>query len=115
MKKTFGPLKFLLNKSTISIFSIQGFDSSSVGVVLGGISAFFDMKTEMVIFFIGNSTGNNIIGNRTLHDGKAINVTYSMSMHELRVLMSTHNKTVLYFLQGILPTMTRWLPIWEVI
>ena len=84
-------------------------------MVLGASVLFFDMKTEMVIFFINNSAGNNIIGNRTLHDGKAINVTYSMSMRELRVLKPTHNKPVLYFLQGILLTMTRWLPIWEAI
>lgn len=74
-----------------STFTIQGFDLSFAGVVLGP-SVCFDENTGTITFDESKRAWDNMRGNRILPDGTTINVTHTISMHELRVLMTRGTK-----------------------
>lgn len=70
-----------------SIFTIQGFDLAYSGVILGP-SVRYDKATKRIWFDESLRAWGNMIGNRTLQDGTVVNVTNTISQHELRVLMT---------------------------
>lgn len=70
-----------------STFTIQGFDLAYSGVILGP-SVRYDKATKCIWFDERLRAWGNMIGNRTLHDGTVVNVTNTISQHELRVLMT---------------------------
>ena len=74
-----------------STFTIQGFDLSFAGVVLGP-SVCFDENTGTITFDESKRAWNKMKGDRILPDGTTINVTHTISMHELRVLMTRGTK-----------------------
>ncbi|KOP30895.1 hypothetical protein ADM98_05490 [Exiguobacterium sp. BMC-KP] len=74
-----------------STFTIQGFDLAYSGVILGP-SIRYDRKTNMIEFDESLRAWNNMTGNRTLQDGSILNVTNTISKHELRVLMTRGTK-----------------------
>lgn len=70
-----------------STFTIQGFDLAYSGVILGP-SVRYDKTTKCIWFDESLRAWDNMIGNRTLQDGTVVNVTNTISQHELRVLMT---------------------------
>jgi hypothetical protein len=70
-----------------STFTIQGFDLAYSGVILGP-SVRYDKATKRIWFDERLRAWDNMIGNRTLQDGTVVNVTNTISQHELRVLMT---------------------------
>ena len=73
-----------------STFTIQGFDLAFAGVILGP-SIYIDDKKK-ICFDESKRAWDNMTGNRTLRDGQVINVTDTISQHELRVLMTRGTK-----------------------
>jgi hypothetical protein len=74
-----------------STFTIQGFDLAYAGVILGP-SVRYDKTTKRIWFDESERAWDNMTGNRTLQDGTVINVTDTISQHELRVLMTRGTK-----------------------
>lgn len=70
-----------------STFTIQGFDLAYAGVILGP-SIRFDKLTGKIWFDESKWRWDNMKGYRTLQDGSIVNVTNTISQHELRVLMT---------------------------
>jgi hypothetical protein len=70
-----------------STFTIQGFDLAYAGVILGP-SVRYDKSTKRIWFDESRRAWDNMTGNRTLQDGTVVNVTNTISQHELRVLMT---------------------------
>lgn len=70
-----------------STFTIQGFDLAFAGVILGP-SIRFDKSRGKIWFDEDKRAWENMTGNRTLQDGTIVNVTNTISQHELRVLMT---------------------------
>jgi hypothetical protein len=70
-----------------STFTIQGFDLAYSGVILGP-SVRYDKAARRIWFDESLRAWDNMIGNRTLQDGTIVNVTNTISQHELRVLMT---------------------------
>lgn len=70
-----------------STFTIQGFDLAYSGVILGP-SVRYDKAAKCIWFDESLRAWDNMIGNRTLQDGTVVNVTNTISQHELRVLMT---------------------------
>jgi hypothetical protein len=70
-----------------STFTIQGFDLAYSGVILGP-SVRYDKTTGRIWFDEHLRAWDNMTGNRTLQDGTIVNVTNTISQHELRVLMT---------------------------
>lgn len=68
-----------------STFTIQGFDLSYSGVILGP-SVRYDKG--QIWFDESLRAWDKMTGNRTLQDGTVVNVTNTISQHELRVLMT---------------------------
>ena len=74
-----------------STFTIQGFDLCYAGVILGP-SVRYNKKTNKIWFDESKRAWDNMTGNRTLRNGKVINVTNMISQHELRVLLTRGTK-----------------------
>lgn len=72
-------------------FTIQGFDLSFAGVILGP-SIKYDKHSNQIWFDEQYRTQDYMKGFRTLEDGSSINVTSIISQHELRVLMTRGTK-----------------------
>lgn len=70
-----------------STFTVQGFDLSYVGVILGP-SVKYDSRKDRIYFDESFRSQEYMKGNRTLFDGRVINVTDLISAHELRVLLT---------------------------
>ena len=70
-----------------SIFTIQGFDLSYVGVILGP-SVRYDKEKNSIWFSEQYKSQDYMKGFRTMTDGSSINVTDLIAKHELRVLMT---------------------------
>lgn len=70
-----------------STFTIQGFDLAYSGVIIGP-SVRYDKANKCIWFDESLRAWGNMIGNRTLQDGTVVNVTNTISQHELRVLMT---------------------------
>ena len=74
-----------------STFTIQGFDLAFSGVILGP-SVRYDKDSGRIWFDESLRAWDNMTGNRTLQDGTVVNVTNTISQHELRVLMTRGTK-----------------------
>lgn len=74
-----------------STFTIQGFDLAFAGVILGP-SIRYNKSTKKIWFDEKERAWDNMTGNRTLQDGTVVNVTNTISQHELRVLMTRGTK-----------------------
>ena len=70
-----------------STFTIQGFDLAYAGVILGK-SVQYDEETDRIKFNEKKRAWNKMKGNRKLSDGTIVNVTETISRHELRVLLT---------------------------
>ncbi|MFC6323859.1 DNA/RNA helicase domain-containing protein [Companilactobacillus baiquanensis] len=68
-----------------STYTIQGFDLNYAGVIIGPSVKFRDGK---VIFCPEDSENSNAIRNRTLENGKKINVAQELLRNELNVLLT---------------------------
>ena len=74
-----------------STFTIQGFDLAYAGVILGP-SICINKNTKKIWFDEKKRAWDRMTGNRTLPDGTVVNVTDTISQHELRVLMTRGTK-----------------------
>lgn len=74
-----------------STFTIQGFDLTYAGVILGP-SIKFNKSTGKIWFDEDKRSWDKMKGNRTFQDGTIVNVTNIISQHELRVLMTRGTK-----------------------
>lgn len=74
-----------------STFTIQGFDLAYSGVILGP-SVCYDKKKKCICFDEESRAWDNMTGNRNLQDDTVVNVTNTISKHELRVLMTRGTK-----------------------
>lgn len=74
-----------------STFTIQGFDLSFVGVILGP-SVRYDKIKKQIYFEESKRAWDEMKGTRTMRDGTKINVTDDISRHELRVLLTRGTK-----------------------
>lgn len=74
-----------------STFTIQGFDLAFAGVILGP-SIRYNKTTKKIWFDESKRAWDRMIGNRRLQDGTVMNVTNTISQHELRVLMTRGTK-----------------------
>ena len=74
-----------------STFTIQGFDLSYVGVILGP-SVKYDKINKCVVFNESLRYQDYMKGNRTLKDGLTVNVSERISANELRVLLTRGTK-----------------------
>ena len=72
-------------------FTIQGFDLTYVGVILGP-SIRYDEATDSIYFDEEYRTQEYMKGSRTMEDGSYINFTEKISLNELRVLMTRGRK-----------------------
>ena len=94
-KRRYGALDWAEKDYTIneagSTFTIQGFDLAFAGVILGP-SVRYDKKTKKIWFDEEKRAWDKMIRNRTLRDGTIVNVTDTISKHELRVLMTRGTK-----------------------
>lgn len=70
-----------------STFTIQGFDLSFAGVVLGP-SVCYDEASNKIYFDESKREGKKMKGNRDFSDGTSENVTNKISKNEMRVLMT---------------------------
>lgn len=70
-----------------STFTIQGFDLAYAGVILGP-SVRYDPAEGRIWFDETRRPWDKMTGNRTLSDGTEVNVTDTISKHELRVLLT---------------------------
>ena len=74
-----------------STFTIQGFDLTYVGVIIGP-SVKYDRDKKKIYFDEKERKMAYMIGKRKLDDGTEVNVTELISKHELRVLMTRGTK-----------------------
>ena len=74
-----------------STFTIQGFDLSYAGVILGP-SVRYDKENKKIWFDESKRAWDNMKGKRTMQDGSVVNVTNVISQHELRVLLTRGTK-----------------------
>ena len=70
-----------------STFTIQGFDLAYAGVILGP-SVRYDPDTDRIWFDEEKRAWDHMKGNRKLLDGTIVNVTDTISRHEMRVLLT---------------------------
>ena len=70
-----------------STFTIQGFDLAYAGVILGP-SVRYDPDTDRIWFDERERAWDKMKGYRKLSDGSKVNVTDTISRHELRVLLT---------------------------
>ena len=70
-----------------STFTVQGFDLSYVGVILGP-SVRYDKESNKIFFDETKRYQDYMKGNRILNDGTTENITNMISAHELRVLLT---------------------------
>ncbi len=74
-----------------STFTVQGFDLSYVGVILGP-SVKFDKEKNEIWFDEKYRSQDYMKGFRVMEDGKKINITSLISKHEVRVLLTRGTK-----------------------
>lgn len=74
-----------------STFTIQGFDLDYAGVILGP-SVHFDSNLGKIVFLEEERAWDKMKGNRTLANGTKVNVTNTLSINELRVLLTRGTK-----------------------
>ncbi len=74
-----------------STFTVQGFDLSYVGVILGP-SVRYDKESKRVVFDESFRYQDYMKGSRKLDDGSTINISDLISAHELRVLLTRGTK-----------------------
>ena len=74
-----------------STFTVQGFDLSYVGVILGP-SVKYNKNTGRIFFDESCRYQDYMKGNRRMEDGTLVNVSDLISRHELRVLLTRGTK-----------------------
>ena len=74
-----------------STFTIQGFDLTYAGVIIGP-SVEFDSNTQKIKFNIAEKWYDQMKGNRTMSDGTSQDVGHVLIKNELRVLMTRGTK-----------------------
>ncbi|MCR4687864.1 MAG: DUF2075 domain-containing protein [Lachnospiraceae bacterium] len=74
-----------------STFTVQGFDLSYVGVIIGP-SIKYDNKKKRIFVDKKFRKQNYMVGSRVLDDGSVVDVTEVISKNELRVLMTRGTK-----------------------